>query len=714
VDVNPAIGTLATDRAFLDALYGTTRGYVHVAVGRNAHGDEQGRYGHQGWEPKVFAWPDEAEQAVHFMNAVLDEPGLNDLYICPNVLKTTKREKGTAATHRLLHADADHGADPSKIGALHGFAISSGTPGHAQVFVPLSNEVTPPLYQALMEGMRKYFHGDNKISDNDLLRPVGSKNFKGVAVAGLDEPYVVDWMVKPTEGPKNPAAVAAILGVSLPDVSEAPPLQCNSGELSTFQPGAEHVPPWSVNLDLPRYLAVQSSTWEMSKDRSVDTQRIVAAGFRAGLPLGQIRQVVDQRDDLRERLAGRTDDDVSRIYLKLVEEERSANVGAQQHHADEHPEPNESFDRKVAKEVERLRVHQAARTMLANERQGGVQVFDADLLKDVLARPAEDPYRIDGLLPSDAAMLIVAQRKTGKTTLTLNLTRSLITGELFLAKFPVRPIDGRVGVLNYEVSGSQFGMWADQAGVPADRLFLVNLRGRRNPLTDQEDRGRLADLLREQEIEALIVDPFGRACGGTNQNDSGEVGSWLVDLDRFARSEVGALDLIVTAHAGWNGKRTRGSSALEDWADSVLMMTRDDKDEDTRYLRAFGRDVHLEEDRLEFDQPTRSLSLTGSGGQRENRQSGKVDDLVGLVATHVQQQPGSSVADLQRAMRDLKTAGALVISFQDHDVAVASRLAEKQGLLRSVHEGPGKPKRHYPVDPVPTEDLDPGQGGVDK
>src|SRR4029077_15507798 len=120
-------------------------------------------------------------------------------------------------------------------------------------------------------------------------------------------------------------------------------------------------------------------------------------------------------------------------------------------------------------------------------------------------------------------------------------------------------------LLNYEVSGPTVARWASDHGVPVDRFVIVNLRGRRNPLAHPEDRAKLAGILRALSVQSVIVDPFGRAYTGASQNDSGEVGSWLISLDRFVRSEVGARDLILTAHAGWNGERTRGASALEDW-----------------------------------------------------------------------------------------------------------------------------------------------------
>ena len=150
------------------------------------------------WQPLVFLWPQQADEAMRTINAALSEPGLNDVYVCPNILKTDKRNKDTAVTHRLLHSDADHGLDSSKVAALNGFAVGSGSPGHAHVYVPLARGVTLAEYQVLMRGMRDYFGGDDKISDNDLLRPVGSVNYKAVVLDGQGQPYRVEWIVKPS------------------------------------------------------------------------------------------------------------------------------------------------------------------------------------------------------------------------------------------------------------------------------------------------------------------------------------------------------------------------------------------------------------------------------------------------------------------------------------------------------------------------------------
>jgi len=365
------------------------------------------------------------------------------------------------------------------------------------------------------------------------------------------------------------------------------------------------------------------------------------------------------------------------------------------------PDPDELADLKARQaaaadalaldnEVRAQRIRKQAAAVVAAELMGDSPPFDADLLVDVLVRPQEPPHRVDGLIPSQAGTLIVAQRKTGKTTLELNLARSLLLGHDFLDRFPVRSVTGRVGLLNYEVSAGQLARWAHEAGVPAERLYLVNLRGRRNPLGNNADREQLAAQLRQHEVESLIVDPFGRAFVGKSQNDSGEVGAWLATLDRWARGDCGVADVILTAHAGWEGERTRGASALEDWADSIVTLVRDKDDEQVRYLRAEGRDVLVEEDRLNFDADSRTLRLAGAGSRKSAAKTRNVDELVEPVVKAVAAAPGITGNKLTQALR---SAGA---SFNGGDEIKAAKLAVERGRL-VIEDGPRNAKMYRPA-----------------
>jgi hypothetical protein len=346
-----------------------------------------------------------------------------------------------------------------------------------------------------------------------------------------------------------------------------------------------------------------------------------------------------------------------------------------------------AHERQVDVELRRLRARHDAQLRFTTElaHSESIPPFDAGFLADILDRPEEPAHRCEGIIPADAGTLLVAQRKTGKTTLELNLARSLIDGTDFLGRFPTTKIDGNVALLNYEVSAGQLGRWADEVGIDPTRIFLVNLRGRRNPLKHPGDRASLAERLRAVGTEALIVDPFGRAYTGTSQNDPGEVGAWLTDLDVFGRSEVGARDIALTTHAGWNGERTRGSTALEDWADTIITVTRDD--DGLRYLRAEGRDVLVSEDQLSFDQDTRTLSLAGAGSRRAAAKTRQAEALMPLVADILAEIPSRSGNQLDALIKKRIADEDLDLKHSKGDGAKAANLLERRGMVGSK-DGP--------------------------
>lgn len=365
--------------------------------------------------------------------------------------------------------------------------------------------------------------------------------------------------------------------------------------------------------------------------------------------------------------------------------------------ADDYAGDGDLVDRLVQDELRKLKARARARELLDAERRPPAEPYRMGTLAELLTdRTPTPPARVAGLIPWEASSLVTAVRKTGKTTLILNLARVMCTGERFLGSMDVRRVDGLVAWLNYELSDQMAREWADEAGVPADRFLIVNLRGTRNPLSDPEEAGRFGAALRARGVESLIVDTFTRAFTGRSQNDAGEVGPFLADLERFARTEVGARDLILTAHAGWSADHTRGSSALEDWPDSIITLTKDDAGR--RFLRAMGRDVDLEEDALDFDPDTRRLTLTGHGNRQQVADGERYAELVDAVVAVVAEHPGITGYKVAAA---LKEAG---IPQQRGDHSKALALAVADGRL-TFEAGPRNSKCYRTTDlprPTPT------------
>ena len=352
------------------------------------------------------------------------------------------------------------------------------------------------------------------------------------------------------------------------------------------------------------------------------------------------------------------------------------------------PEPEEAepapISEELARMVERQVLFKTADRLARQQMEAGGAAFDIARLSDVLERSDEIAYRAEGLMLWDASTLIVAQRKTGKTTLCLNIARCLYTGEELLGQFPTRKITGNVAVLNFEVSAAQIARWAYDVDVPGQTV-MVNARGTRNPLLLDQDRALLVKVLKAADVESVIVDPFGRAYTGKSQNDPGEVGAWLVGLDQLFRGEAGVKDIILTTHAGWNGERSRGSSSLEDWADSIVNLT---KDEDGRtFFRAKGRDVEVEEDQVHYDPATRWLTLTGNGSRTEQAGRDRLGNLLDEVVAVVRSQPGINGVQVGERLRERK------VPFQRGEENKALALALRDGTL-TFHAGPKGGKQY--------------------
>lgn len=347
--------------------------------------------------------------------------------------------------------------------------------------------------------------------------------------------------------------------------------------------------------------------------------------------------------------------------------------------------------------MQKLKVDAEARRRVKAEQQGEVRPMDlatgtelagrADDTEKWLIADTHNAEQGMGLLHQEGLTLITAMRKVGKTTFALNMTRSLLTGEPFLDAYEVDPIEGRVAFLNFEVSAAQFGRWAVENSVPLDRLMVGSFRGRTNPLGSQQDRDELVEWMLKGGAQVMIVDPFSQAFPGESQNDTAEVQAFYALLMEMAK-DAGVLNVIVSNHAGWSGDRSRGSSALEDGPDSLILLTEDQYGH--RFMSARGRDVEVPKGELLYDQATRRLTLDRDGnrimGEQVARSAALVDALVAVVTDH----PGVGVRDIQDA---LKARG---IAFGKADVAPAMDSAAAQGRIQVRAEGRGKKACYLP------------------
>jgi hypothetical protein len=322
------------------------------------------------------------------------------------------------------------------------------------------------------------------------------------------------------------------------------------------------------------------------------------------------------------------------------------------------PEPSgDLWAQAVVRRAEQFRLDREAREYDA-ERLGLALVHPEPVrLTDLLEHPPEDvAWRIEDLWPSGGKVLLTASAKAGKTTMVLNIERSLLTGEPFLGRFDVAPIDGSIVVFDIEMSLRQQHDWHSSLGLDrqaTDRIHLVPMRGRAASFDLRSDkaRDRWRKTLTDRGCSVIVVDPLGPVLAGLgmDENSNSEVAVVLAGLDALA-ADVGA-DLLVVHHHGHSATRARGASAFEGWPDALWRLDR--KDEDTepaddlealfsaplnRTFAAVGRDVLVAETPLAYEPEGRLLGLvsgtvsTKAERERRDKDQADIEILVGLVA----------------------------------------------------------------------------------
>jgi hypothetical protein len=297
-------------RRFVETVTGDAEGFLCVAVGRDPFRDDNGRYQHREWDEVTCRWPAQADDVIEYITSA---SALGDVYTCPYLMKEQRRAKGNAAQRALIHADVDQVLDEAAVAELGGFAVRSGSPGHGHVYVPLAWPVTPAQHEALCRGLAAHLGGDAKYSDNDLLRPPGTLNYKSAADGGEPAPVTVTWS---SNGRVDPRDIAEKIGVDLANPTAGIPAAAARSVTHTGRTAAE--------VDLAAYPSVRAALENNTGDRSADTYRIAAVCHRTGLTLAETTGVLQLRGDLAERLDGRTDDDLLDIWLKLDDESRTA------------------------------------------------------------------------------------------------------------------------------------------------------------------------------------------------------------------------------------------------------------------------------------------------------------------------------------------------------------------------------------------------------
>jgi hypothetical protein len=265
----------------------------------------------------------------------------------------------------------------------------------------------------------------------------------------------------------------------------------------------------------------------------------------------------------------------------------------------------EAFEREVQGRLRLFKIDREAKRRLDAAEHPPLPLPRFLTLTERLAVPrVAATWRIEGWLPFNARVMLTAQYKAGKTTLIANLIRSLVDGDPWLCVAAVTPIQGRVVLIDGEMSPTQLDDWYRKQGIRAgDQVVVLPMRGALSGfnILDPSVRAEWAKRLRTIGAQYLVLDclrPFLDALGLDEQRDAGR---FLVAFDALL-AEARIPEAAVVHHMGHAGDRARGDSRLRDWPDVEWRLVREnDQPSSARYLTAYGRDVDVAEGRLELD-----------------------------------------------------------------------------------------------------------------
>jgi RecA-family ATPase len=354
----------------------------------------------------------------------------------------------------------------------------------------------------------------------------------------------------------------------------------------------------------------------------------------------------------------------------------------------ERDQDERKFEEEVEKRVRGLAVAEAAGRRFAAEQDGDRFSFPEGgrtLSDDLAVPPREVQWSIEDLHPAGGNTLLVAQLKTGKTTLLLNLVKALADDEPFLGRFSVARLSGRVAFWNYELDADMFRRWARDVRVehPERVAEPLHLRGTMLPIWLPERADQAAKWLRDNEVEFLIIDPAAAAWRGLvdNENDNGQLAAFTHALDALKR-RAGVRDLVLATHMGRqafeeDAERSRGGTRLEDWMDAGWYLRKDSTGR--RTFRAMGRDVSLEAIDLSYQDAERRMQFTG-----QTRDERRVSDGVQNVVDALSQL--EHAGDYPATTRTLEAA----TEGNKNDLSRWIQEADRAGLIKREKVGKAK------------------------
>ncbi|WP_433117117.1 AAA family ATPase [Micromonospora sp. CA-246542] len=303
---------------------------------------------------------------------------------------------------------------------------------------------------------------------------------------------------------------------------------------------------------------------------------------------------------------------------------------------------------------------------------------------EYLVGPAEEGQK--GLLGAKQNAVLIAQFKTGKTALAMDLARCLVDGEPFLDRFPV--VRSRVGFWSLEVELDELRReFMNPLGIDGEGRMAV-WDGVGQPVNILSEPGKAWTIrwLKQYKVKVWMIDSLAvlAVWAGVNiDKDNDQTRRLFAAIDEIKRQARVKVSFIL-AHTPRSemeeGKeRARGASAIDEHAGARWIYTMEGE---IRFLRINGRGVKLDQTSLMWDEETHR-SMAGMAGSR-----GEVTGAEGVETIRAIVYKNPWQFNTKALLRE--AVGALPAGMKNQNVV--STLVKEAVLLGFIKTKPGKGK----------------------
>ncbi len=217
-----------------------------------------------------------------------------------------------------------------------------------------------------------------------------------------------------------------------------------------------------------------------------------------------------------------------------------------------------------------------------------------NLAEMLAANPEPERYRVESLMTEGSTCAVVAKAKAGKTTLVMNLIKSLVDGTDFVGH-EVTPVERNVCYWDLELTPNYQRTRFAKVGIEnPEKVINRSMVGYNTALSTALGQNYAVKDLLEAEADVWVIDTFGAAFDGEDENHNSQVRKFFKGVDRVKRL-AGVKEVFIIFHSGkGESSKARGASSVEDWA-AVLWeyggpKGKDvDTDDPTRRLHVYGR-----------------------------------------------------------------------------------------------------------------------------